>query len=195
LELEGGLGDDDVVRVVNAYPSLVKGAHDDWAALFAVTQKINALGAGLAWALVSGFFPAEEDGTLERLDEAVVIAGLRAAASNRPRGVLLIRGANAKGDGGGPSLGVDPAEIRDFLSALRVPFFYWRLGGVSTPDAWGKPTVVRNERELQMAGAKLTVTLRRQFMAWLEGSHMPYDVTTSEAGATPLRLAGAVRKE
>jgi hypothetical protein len=191
IDTAAGLRDQDVMRVVSSRPLFVA-TDGDWFGMFSVSQDLNRTSGGLGWSLANMFFDAAEEGTVERLDEAVATAGLRAAASNRPRGVLLVNGADTGGETEGPSLELGPRAIREYLAALRVPFFYWRMGSTSTADAWGTPTPVRNAHDLETAAAKLGTTLRRQFVAWLDGQHLPADVTTSGTSSAPLRLAGAV---
>jgi hypothetical protein len=190
IDTSAGLRDQDVMRVVSSRPLFVAG-DGDWAGLFSVSQDLNRAGGGLGWALTNLFFDAGEEGSIERLDEAVAVAGLRAAASNRPRAVLLVNAGDAGEEGEGPSLELGPAAVREYLAALRVPFFYWRVGAEATADGWGTPTPVRNGHDLEAAAAKLGSTLRRQFVAWLDGQHLPVDVTTAGTPSAPLRLAGA----
>ena len=98
-------------------------------------------------------------GPIERLTEAVAVAGLQAAASNRPRGVLLVSGTRFAEEA---EDGLDPLAIREYLATLHVPFFYWRIdeGGDATPDGWvslgssaiAKTSTVRRRRSLPRCG-------------------------------------------
>jgi hypothetical protein len=180
---------ESVLRFVGSRPLFSDAADGTWSAVFSVSENVNTEGLGLGWALTHRFFGTDQEGILERVTEAVAVAGVQAAASNRPRGVLLVRGERGveKADPG-----LDPLTIRDYLTALRVPFFYWRLdsSGDTTPDAWGVPTAVRDRQDLYRAAAEVSAALHPQFLAWLDGQHMPQDVTMQVSSSKRLRLAG-----
>lgn len=182
---------DDQLRFVSSRPLLVKAADGSWSALYSVSQNLNENGVGLARAMTRAFFGASQEGEIERLTDAVAVAGVRAAGSSRPRGVLLVTATRFAKE---TEPGVDPLAIRNYLAALRVPFFYWRIdeSGDATPDDWGTPRAVRDREDLHRAASELASALRPQFLIWLDGEHMPGDVTTVAASSTPLRLAGGV---
>jgi hypothetical protein len=178
-----------VLRFVSSRPLFAKDDAGDWSGLFSVSQNVNTEAAGLGWVMTHRFFAPDQEGPVERLAEAVAVAGLQAAGSKRPRGVLLLTGERFIGE---PEPGRDPVAIRGYLSALRVPFFYWRLddGGDTSPDAWGDPTVIRDRVGLQRAVLEVVAALRPQFLAWLDGQHMPSDVTLEVSSSARVRLAG-----
>jgi hypothetical protein len=188
-----GGGRKDMLRFVGSRPQQVRADDGSWSAVFPVTPNLNTGNRGLPWVLTHGFFGTDQEGEIEELDPAVAMAGLQAAGSNRPRGVLLIRGA-------GPALraapGLDSRAIRGYLAALRVPFFYWRIdgGGDATPDVWGAPTRIRDRRDLGRAASELVSALRPQFLVWLDGSYMPGEVTLTSGAPAPLRLAGGATR-
>jgi hypothetical protein len=179
-----------VLRFVSSSPLWTSAADGTWSAVFSISQDLNHEGPGLRWALTNRFFGADQEGRHERLTEAVAVAGLQAAGSNRPRAVLLVAGERFV-EGAQP--GFEPAAIREYLAALRVPFFYWRLdeGADTTPDPWGLPRIVRDRYDLQRAVAEMLVELRPQFLAWLDGQHMPQDVSMAGSSTANVRLAGA----
>jgi hypothetical protein len=178
-----------VLRFVSSSPLWTRAADGTWSAVFSISQNLNDEGPGLRWALTNQFFEANQEGRHERLTEAVAVAGLQAAGSNRPRAVLLVAGERFV-EGAQP--GFSPAAIREYLEALRVPFFYWRLdqGADTTPDPWGLPRMVSNRYDLQSAVIEMLVALRPQFLAWLDGQHMPQDVAVAVSSTANVRLAG-----
>jgi hypothetical protein len=184
----------DAFHFVASRPHLARGADGSWFSLFPVSTNVNATRAGLPWALTHVFFKSHQQGRNEELTGAVAVAGVEAAGSRRPRGLLLVRGAGPIAES---KPGLDPVSVREYLSALRVPFFYWRIdeNDDATPDSWGTPTIVRGVRDLRRAESELAAALRPQFLAWLDGSHMPDQVTTTPAASTLVRLAGEAHDE
>ena len=60
-----------------------------------------------------------------RIADAVATAGLAAVNENRRRAVLLVLSGKEK-----DASRYDPATVRRFLAALRVPLYVWSLGRV-----------------------------------------------------------------
>ena len=156
----GKIQREQVLRFVSSRPVFAKAPDGTWSALFSVSENINAAGGGLGWAVTNRFFGTSQEGPIERLTEAVAVAGLQAAASNRPRGVLLVSGTRFAEEA---EDGLDPLAIREYLATLHVPFFYWRLdeGGDATPDdgvnlgpsATATTSSVRRRRSLPAAAS------------------------------------------
>ena len=74
-----------------------------------------------------------------------------------------------------------------------MPFFYWRIGegADATLDAWGEPRMIRDRQDLARAASDVAAALRPQFLAWLEGQHIPEDVVIDASSTETVRLAGA----
>jgi hypothetical protein len=176
---------EQVLRFVSSRPVFTMTRDGTWSALFSVSENVNPEGWGLGWATTNRFFGANQEGPVERLTEAVAVAGLQAAGSNRPRGVLLVSGTPFAEE---VEPGLDPLAIRAYLATLHVPFFYWRLDQDAdrTPDSWGNPRIVLSRDDLHRAAAEVAIELRPQFLVWLEG-----DVSTAAGSSKHLRLAGA----
>jgi hypothetical protein len=140
--------------------------------------------------LTNLFFRSQDGEMEERLGEAVAVGGLRAAASNRVRGLLLVRSTDAEPP---PPDALAPTDVRSFLSALRVPLFYWTVGPSKdgTTDPWGEGTPIRGWGGVHVAVKDLMDALRPQFLVWIEGLHKPGDVTLGADAPGGLRLAGA----
>jgi hypothetical protein len=109
--------------------------------------------------------------------DAVAVAGLRASGSGGRRAVVLFLGAF-----GHDSSRTEPAMVRRYLEALHVPLRVWSLagGGSNVPAAaWGSFEDVSTERDLKAAVERLRVEMRSQSIVWLEGRHLPQQITVS----------------
>jgi hypothetical protein len=120
-----------------------------------------------------------------RLADAVAIAGVTAAASNRRRTVILVL-AGAAADASEAS----PAVARRFLEHLRVPLEVWSVaedGAVA--EGWGEAVDVSSRSKLDKALRRTFRALDSQRVVWLKGLHLPSGIQLSREAAG-LRLAG-----
>ncbi len=129
------------------------------------------------YALLSGGLQLATDARRQRLAEAVAVAGLEAAGSNRRRAVVLVLGPEPL-----DRSGMDPAAVRRYLEDLRVPLIVWqflRRAGDRPAREWGEVQTIVSPGELRRALAHLRDTLDRQRIVWLDGSHLPHQVELS----------------
>ncbi len=119
----------------------------------------------------------------QKLAEAVAVAGVQAAAQGTPRAVLALVSDNPRDDSTFTIL-----EIRRYLEQIRVPLFIWYVGR-QAPIAWGPCEDVSTQRGLSAASKRLSKELDRQWIVWVEGSHMINQIEL-DASATGIRLAG-----
>ena len=189
--MSAGLGLKDTLRLVNTHPRLVQLKGGGVSAIFNVTPNLNSPTTGFGWTLTNVFFKPESASLEERLADAVGIAALSAAASNRGRALVLVR-SSAEAPSTPPG-GFAPANVRGFLAALRVPFFYWMVGPARDDlgDAWGEPSPIRGWGGVHSAVSSLLDGLGSQFVVWVEGLHKPDDVRLSPEAPPELRFAGA----
>jgi hypothetical protein len=118
------------------------------------------------------------------LAEAVALAGLRAAARGLPRVVVLVIGAEA------PDYSwYRPRAVRQYLRTLRVPLVVWSVERKPTADRWGLVETAAGAGSISKASKRLLKNLERQWIVWVEGRHLPYEVEVvdNELG---IRLAG-----
>ncbi len=115
----------------------------------------------------------------QRLADAVAVAGTFAAEQQRRRAVVLILGGPAPEDHSSAA----PAQVRRFLSRLRIPFYAWSLSGRPPGDEWGEVRDVSSLVGLRRAADQLARDLDRQWIAWVDGVHLPQDVTLTPAAA------------
>jgi hypothetical protein len=153
--------------------------------LFEVSRDFDAAEGGLHW-LLTRVRHRGESAAGQRFADAAAVAGLQAMAGNRRRAVLVVLG------GAEDSSRLEPAAVRRYLAAVRVPLVVWRLGH-SPPAgaAWGESEVISSLGRLNAAFSRLERALAAQRIVWVEGRHPPHRVTLSPAArAAGLRLAG-----
>jgi hypothetical protein len=117
------------------------------------------------------------------LADAVASMGALAAASNRPRAVVLLRGGPAGEDGSR----VTPAGARAYLNDLHVPLLVWSLTGAVDAGVWGPAVDVSSAARLDHAGRELKDQLAAERIVWLEGAHLPQRIRLAE-GVEGVRL-------
>jgi hypothetical protein len=123
-----------------------------------------------------------------RLADAVASAGLLAMTQNRRRAVLLV----LAGDEEDVSL-YDPATVRRFLAALRVPLFVWFLGtpkAGSTEAAWGAEEVVQTWH-LASATGHIRKELDAQRIVMVDGRLLPQSIALSPKASGVELVGGA----
>jgi hypothetical protein len=111
---------------------------------------------------------------VQRIADAVAVAGLTAARDGRRRAVVLLLGPGAK-DGSRLS----PDEAARFLARLGVPLHVWSIGARRSPEAerWGHGKAVLVDRGIGLELEKLLEILDRHRVFWVEGAHLPQDVS------------------
>lgn len=124
----------------------------------------------LPWVVTHARVP-QPPKTQEHVVDAVASATLSAAATTRPRAVLLVL-ANDKKDN---SL-FRAKEIKDYLATMRVPLFVWSVSGETTAGEWGECTDVSSPNELFAAADHLLDAIHRQSIVWIDGHHLPQHI-------------------
>jgi hypothetical protein len=132
-------------------------------------------GGGMHWGLTR-IQPNEEQMGKgpQRLADAVAVAGLQAMGGNRPRAVVLLVGPNPE-----DASRYDPAMVRRYLAAIRVPLFVWKVGEGPASAAWGDAEDVSTLPHLRAAFAGLKGELKTQRVVWVEGTHLPQSISLS----------------
>jgi hypothetical protein len=156
--------------------------------LFEILAGLNARDHGLPVVLLAARGPLPGPGIRVRLADAVAVSGLEATTENRRRAVLLVLSAQEK-DGSR----YDPALVRRYLAALRVPLFVWCVGQPepgSAATAWGKVEVLKSDDDLQRAFESLRDTLASQRIVMVDGRLLPQSISLTQK-AVGVELAGA----
>ncbi len=121
----------------------------------------------------------------QQLWEGLAVAGLNAAASGRPRAVLLLLDAAPTGEDQAAA-----ALAMRYLASVRVPLYLW------TPLAETLENLELGDTVRAASGiAGLDDILRRvaaelasQTVVWVEGEHLPAEVSLSDAAPAEVEL-------
>lgn len=143
-------------------------------ALFPFLQPFSIKGWGLPW-LSTHIVSPRASVRGQRLTEAVALAGLRAAADGCPRAVVLVIGEDAVDESRHR-----PPAAREYLRALRVPLVVWSPVARIPSSPWGKAETVNGIGGLDQASRLLLKGLRRQWIVWVEGRHLPHEIELAE---------------
>jgi len=120
----------------------------------------------------------------QRMGEAVAVAGVTAAGGGSPRAVVLVLSGNPVDDSH-----YHPPAVREYLRALRVPLVVWSTAVDGAADGWGETVEVSDGGSLNKASKRLLKELRRQWIVWVEGRHLPSDIEL-DPEVQGIRLAG-----
>jgi len=152
-------------------------------ALFPFSDAFDIKRLGLPW-LVSHLESEMGGATGQRLAEAVAVAGMRAVESGSPRAVVLVLSRDAV-----DYSQYDSQTVREYLRVLRVPLVVWTTEDGDFITDWGEARRVSTQGSLNKASRRLLKSLKRQWVVWIEGRHLPSDIELDEH-ATGFRLAG-----
>ena len=184
----GALGDDDEVRLMLTTPRPVQ-SRGRTAALFDLSQRFTISDGGVPRLLMT-LVPGMVESGRQSIADAVAIAGIEATRDNRRRAVVLVLGSG-KDDRNSYAI---PA-VRDYLESLRVPLCVWSVlapDSKKTVTSWGPAEDASTAEAMDAAVGRLRAALSLQRIVWIEGRHLPSDITLV-ASQPSFRLAGATR--
>jgi hypothetical protein len=183
------LGKEHVVRFVFPVPLRYE-APGELSDLFDISTPFKVPRSGFA-ALVEQvdrrLLPGATVVPEKRIADAVAVAGLAAITENRQRAVLLVLTGHEKDD----SLR-DPATVRKFLDAIRVPLFVWCLekpAPGSPLAAWGDCEEVLEGHTYTQAVGEIRRELDSQRIVLVDGRHLPQSIALTPA-AGQVELVG-----
>ncbi len=108
----------------------------------------------------------------QRIADAVAVAGVTAAGTNRRRAVVVILGQHEA-----DASAVEPEIASGYLRALRVPLFVWTTRPESESGrGWGTAQDVSTAAGLKQAVEGVLAALERQRVVWLAGDYRPQEV-------------------
>lgn len=180
------LGKDDAVRFIVPTARAVPGSSLP-AELFNTSRGFSADEGGLLWFLGRFVVPAGPSGP-QRLSDAVAVAGLQTLVANHRRAVLLVLSETPQ-----DASRSQPAMVRRYLEAIRVPLAVWTVGEVTAPEVapWGGAEEVSSFSRLRKAFNRLEKELESQAIVWIGGRHLPQSIGISADAAAVLELVGA----
>lgn len=161
--------DKDRYYLVVPNPEYVRGL-----ALYPIVQPFSINRWGLPW-LATHIRTNDARVPGQRLADAIAVAGLRAAGDGCPRMVVLVLGENSE-----DVSEFSPASVREYLRVLRVPLAVWSTRGHEATADWGDPNTVKGLGTLDKSSRRLLKELRRQWIVWVEGSHLPNEIEVAE---------------
>jgi hypothetical protein len=157
-----------------------RSGRDASAQLFDRSRDFAGSDGGIAWLLTRVEHPDQHPAEV-RLADAAAVAGLEAAGSGSRRAVVLVLG-----DETADRSRHTPASVRRYLETIRVPFAVWSLKSpVTQPLAkdWGAVQDVSSAARLEKAVDHLKADLASQRIVWVQGRHLPQEITLSEKAA------------
>ncbi len=188
VPMHPGLFPYDRLRLV--FPSAVARERAEGQALVQMQSSKNIAGVGdgtLFTALTAAFFKdLEAPMGAQRLSDAVAVAGLTAAAGDRPRAVLLIITGESE------DRSQLPVEmVHAYLRSIRVPLFVWTPDAKPDPAlaAWGRVEEISSVHKMAAAIGRLRQSLSSQVIVWVEGGYLPHEIELSPK-ARGLELVG-----
>ncbi|HEV8434631.1 MAG TPA: hypothetical protein VGR95_14545, partial [Thermoanaerobaculia bacterium] len=118
--------------------------------------------------------------------DAVATAGLRAAATQRPRAVVLLIGGRQHDESE-----LSPRQASEYLRAIGVPLFVWSFAQPEAAREWGDVVDVSSPKAFRSAFDALNQSLRSQRIVWVDGDYLPSEVAVTAAGPGSIEtLAG-----
>ncbi|RLE27040.1 MAG: hypothetical protein DRJ61_17885, partial [Acidobacteria bacterium] len=110
---------------------------------------------------------------IQRISDALVVAGALATAEKSPRTVLLIIYRDDEDESW-----QTPDQALTYLNALGVPLVIWTTGGRKGVESqWGQATKVIDRTESMIDAAEdLNRFLSQEWVVWVEGSWLPGEV-------------------
>jgi hypothetical protein len=120
--------------------------------------------------------PAERPRVKQQLFEAVALAARAAAASGRPRAVVLLL------DPASPDFSrLSAPQTLDYLRSLRVPLFVWRVPGSDGASFASGALDDLAGSDLAEVVARVEASLERQHVVWLNGPYLPQRIELTAA--------------
>jgi hypothetical protein len=155
------------------------------AELFDTSRDFSADDGGLLW-LLTRSVPRVDDPSRQRLADAVAVAGLQALYANHRRAVLLVLSEQPTDRSRS-----DPALVRRYLEAIRVPLVVWTFGDPTAPGAaaWGRAEEASSQIKMRKAFTRLEEELASQRIVWIDGRYLPQSIELSGDAAAALELA------
>jgi hypothetical protein len=144
--------------------------------LFASSEEFSQRDGGVLWLLANAPVPADA-GEDQRLADAVAVAAMTASSRNRRRAVVHVLGGETPDQSQ-----LTPTMVRTYLASLRVPLFVWTVEGTGAEE-WAEVVDASSLKKLERAVKDLTQSLDRQRIVWLDGVHLPQEISLAPQAA------------
>lgn len=147
------------------------------------TTRLTAFDGGV-FGLMAGVRERRAPVQLQRLSDALAVAGLSVSVDGHRRAVVLVVGSEPF-DNSRHS----PASVRRYLEKMRVPLFVWSTAG-ARETLWGPAEDASSMTRIERRTKQMIKSLERQRIAWVRGVYLPPEITLA-GGETGIRLAGS----
>jgi hypothetical protein len=154
--------------------------------LFGSSEERTMSAGSFHWLLTRAYMP--DYTSVQRFADAAAVAGLEAYASSTRRSVVVVLGSAVD------SSRLSPEQVRSYLARLHVPLVVWSLVDPSThPEfaRWGAVVDVSSAQRLRRAVRDLRRNLESQHILWIDGKHLPQEISLTERGASLLEVTGS----
>ncbi len=143
--------------------------------IFPSSTSFNFTTRGLPW-LITHIRFAQASLNEQRLSDAVAAAGVRAAATQARRAVLLVVDTSTE-----DASQYNVETIRSYLQRIQVPLVVWRTGKPKNlASGWKDGERIRTYNAIPKSAEKLVSMLRSQRIVWLAGQHLPHQISLSD---------------
>jgi hypothetical protein len=154
--------------------------------LFGSSEERTMSAGSFHWLLTRAYMP--DYTSVQRFADAAAVAGLEAYASSTRRSVVVVLGSAVD------SSRLSPEQVRSYLARLHVPLVVWSLVDPLThPEfaRWGAVVDVSSAQRLRRAVRDLRRNLESQHILWIDGKHLPQEISLTERGASLLEVTGS----
>ncbi len=127
--------------------------------------------------------PQERQRRKQQLFEAIALAGRAAAASARPRAVVLLLDP-----GSADHSRLSVPQTLDYLRSLRVPLVVWRSPQNKPASFAGGALDALGSDDLEEVVARVDASLVGQHVVWLEGPFLPHQIEITDAAPDGVRF-------
>jgi hypothetical protein len=150
--------------------------------LFEPSSPLTAHDGGVFW-LMTALRAPKVSPRLQRLSDALAVAGLSASASGHRRAVILLLGGEPEDNSQ-----YSAAGVVDYLRTIRVPLVVWSTTGErDTP--WGIASDASSMAKIERQTKLLFKAMDRQRIAWVRGVYLPPEISL-HPDTLGVRLAG-----
>ncbi|MGH9317459.1 MAG: hypothetical protein ACRD1P_10160 [Thermoanaerobaculia bacterium] len=168
------LGKQDRIRIIWPVARRITDVQGT-AELFEQSHDFRAKDGGFHWLLTQVDYPGAR-APARRFADAAAVAGLHAFSGYSRRAVVVVLA-----DTPDHSLHA-PGTVRRYLERIRVPLFIWSLGSSVSRKEWGAVEDISSPARLEEAVKRLRQELESQWVVWLEGRHLPQEITLEQRG-------------
>lgn len=175
----------DTLLFVATSPRLVDGGAKPTAIFLIQAVEMNLSRKGL-FTIAQYVAPNERQRRPQQLFEALAIAGKSAAASRKPRAVLLLHDPRSPDHSQ-----LTARQALGYLESLRVPLFVWtsRLEAPQASSFDAPELADLASDDLKSVVEKIQMSLASQYILWFPGQLLPHQLEITDAAPAGVHFA------